>query len=406
MDWMGLEIRTGSTDSSIQSVFPPSKHHSGVQYRWVQGLSPAECDPVALPENIVAQIINNPDGAQTGSQERPRASDIQFEEVGEGERNDKLFRYACMQAGMYGSKCQLPDQFAHIVESVRGINKTQCKPPLPLDEVDRIVDSAVNTEMKKISAKVTQNSDRATARTAAAWGLEWDATTGEWFPGDWSLTVVDMDPPEYLLTVPNWERLTGGKPVTVGADTYNSPDKMARAILSATKCIIVDRHPGHWAGMWNGSKSRVKDDHGRTVYHEGLKSKLAMNCKFVDGAPVDKMNVQISEYVMIKLASAKTNQDDDSPRPQASTGTLRNDGTVWFVWNKFFEDGFITRKYTKTDLSAWRREVLKLTGGEEGFKKYPTSGPGRTRYFVINDTLKGRIEAYLDRSSNEGLEEV
>ncbi len=399
LDWQGLEIRTGGEGNSIQSVFPPSMHHSGKQYKWLRGLGHSDCEPIDLPDHVVAQLINNPDGEVFTEVNRPKASKIVTEVVTEGARNDKLFRFACSQAGAYGAKCSEPEQFADIVNVVRSINLTQCDPPMTTDEVDTIVRSAVDMELRSLSAKLTVDQERDTERTASKWGLEWDKPKKEYWPGSWTLAVVAKDPPDYQLTVPAWEKLTGGKPITIDAETYHAPEKMARAILSATKCIIVDEKPGSWTAIWNGGKVKIADE---TYHRVGLKAKLCRVCTFIEGSPVDIKNITISEYVSLKLAVAKPNPtaDDDSPRPQAPHGTLREDGTIWFVWEKFFEDGLITRRFSRKELTTWRRDVLSLKGAE-GFTKYPANGSGRQRYFVINSTLKEKIHGFLDSKTEK-----
>ena len=43
LDISGIEFRLGADGRAAQSVLPPSTHHTGVQYTWVEGRWPAAC---------------------------------------------------------------------------------------------------------------------------------------------------------------------------------------------------------------------------------------------------------------------------------------------------------------------------------------------------------------------------
>ena len=53
----GIEIRIGNY-GGVQSVLPPSTHHSGGMYQWVPGLAPDEVDLAPLPEKLRALLFN------------------------------------------------------------------------------------------------------------------------------------------------------------------------------------------------------------------------------------------------------------------------------------------------------------------------------------------------------------
>lgn len=67
---------------------PPSTHLSGVGYDWVYGGNPAEA-----PADLIADIGGKA-GSSNGKSPLPRPEDI-LAGVGEGQRDDTLFRYAC-----------------------------------------------------------------------------------------------------------------------------------------------------------------------------------------------------------------------------------------------------------------------------------------------------------------------
>ncbi len=60
----GIEIRIGG--KAAQSVLPPSRHWSGVEYVWLPGLSPDEVEPLELPEWVV-ELANGRTPPELGS---------------------------------------------------------------------------------------------------------------------------------------------------------------------------------------------------------------------------------------------------------------------------------------------------------------------------------------------------
>jgi hypothetical protein len=101
-------------------VAPPSVHHSGNQYRWDdEGFPLAEAPLWVL-----------------GARDEDHAGYIERDEVGEGGRNDHLYRYACKLRGEGQDR-------GHMVALVQEMNKAVCKPPLDDREVLTIVNSAM-----------------------------------------------------------------------------------------------------------------------------------------------------------------------------------------------------------------------------------------------------------------------
>ncbi len=102
-----------------------SNHVSGRMYQEV-----AEYDPVAfVPDEVPAGILDRVDKARRAS------SRVLAAKLYEGERNDALFNQACeMNANNLSVKA--------ITAALRETNLERCEPPLELDEVKRIAESA------------------------------------------------------------------------------------------------------------------------------------------------------------------------------------------------------------------------------------------------------------------------
>jgi P4 family phage/plasmid primase-like protien len=115
-------------------VAPPSNHNSGGDYTWEILASPdnmplADCPPWLIEALQEPQASKSVMGSGAGPESVP-------EFIMEGKRNDTLFRLA---ASMRGRNCSLEA----IRAAVRADNEERYRPPLPLDEVDRIIESAM-----------------------------------------------------------------------------------------------------------------------------------------------------------------------------------------------------------------------------------------------------------------------
>jgi hypothetical protein len=119
-----VEFRIGNGKPAL-SVIPPSVHPDGPQYKWEKGLSIHQVEPAELPASIVERLCGSgppPPAAEDG-------------DIPEGERNDTLFKMACQ---LFRSKLDNED----VVFTLHVINAKRCKPPLPNDEIEGILNSA------------------------------------------------------------------------------------------------------------------------------------------------------------------------------------------------------------------------------------------------------------------------
>lgn len=108
-------------------VAPPSVHpDTGSTYEWE--VPPDEMEPARADANVLAFIE-----AHRAKPERRSRFKLP-KEIGKGERNDTMMRYAAsLQAQGYDD--------VYIISAVETANKHYCKPPLSASEVEGIVDS-------------------------------------------------------------------------------------------------------------------------------------------------------------------------------------------------------------------------------------------------------------------------
>jgi len=152
----GLELRFGTEKKGAQSVFPPSIHASGVQYRWLNGLSPDDVEPLPFPEPLASLLTEagstgKPLGdSQGGPMEFVCEGDLENHPGSpEGERNGTLCRLVGRYLGQRGPDADLLPQALAWGE--------RCQPPYPAEEVHKAVAGLVERELTKQStAKATQ----------------------------------------------------------------------------------------------------------------------------------------------------------------------------------------------------------------------------------------------------------
>ena len=103
-------------------IAPPSKHHSGATYEWV--------DVTAEPAEMPGWIIQLLSETKQEKQQENVANKIE-----EGSRNDALFKLATSMRGRGHTE-------AEIADALLVVNEDQCDPPLAAEEVREIAASA------------------------------------------------------------------------------------------------------------------------------------------------------------------------------------------------------------------------------------------------------------------------
>ena len=391
---MGIEVRIGNGAKAFQSVLPPSTHHTGKKYEWVEGMGPDEVELQPLPERLV-NLLWNDDG--TGErlfapQQRP-ARAIIHTTINEGGRNNDLYRFAVREAFRAGPNLDDHNEQQDLLAIIQAVNTTRCKPPLSDDEVRTIYWGSIAFVRKTRSQLVDPQSAMASAdiatqgtetngaqavapkRTHTVFtehGLSFstlvpDANSDpEWGPGEWQLTVVHSDPLEYRLNVPAWKRFTanGTGNVSLTVDQYRSAAKVASCVLAATGLVMLDAEPGLWKRIWDGGV-KVKDNLGSA--HEHPRKTRGVKAKMLDGAVEEWPGASSLRYVILagwlydKLSQASQPSDDDIPDP-TGRACWRADGTLWFNWSKVWEDIERQHRVMEGERLATKHRLLATLG--------------------------------------------
>lgn len=151
-DVLGLGIEVRCLNWYI--LLAPSLHPEGGTYQWAIGQGPDDIAPAPFPQ-VLLDKLNTPHprtkhvlSAPLGEDGDPGAP------IGEGARNDSLFRAACSLRGRNVAE-------EVIYQTIHTQNATRCVPPLPLAEVDKIILSALRYAPNQEHSSSSGNGDSA-----------------------------------------------------------------------------------------------------------------------------------------------------------------------------------------------------------------------------------------------------
>jgi hypothetical protein len=126
----GIDIRaTGG-----YCIAPPSVHERGVRYRWAGARTVA-----AAPDQLIAKISEHANGKATPPAEWQQ---LFTSDIPEGQRD-------CTLTKMAGKLLRHCVNAADVLGIIQSINIARCNPPLPSEDIERIVESIAGRELKR-----------------------------------------------------------------------------------------------------------------------------------------------------------------------------------------------------------------------------------------------------------------
>ena len=129
----GVDVRGNSGCATA----PPSIHQeTGLDYQWAEGKSPFEIDFAEATDSVIDLCLYKGKPVEL-KRKKPGVSFELPDYIGEGERNEKLFKYACRLRGD-----AVPDQ--DLREAVHAANQQRCARPLPAEEVEKLIQSCLD----------------------------------------------------------------------------------------------------------------------------------------------------------------------------------------------------------------------------------------------------------------------
>ena len=235
-----------------QTILPPSRHHNGSYYEWIEGKSFFDVDIAPAPQWIV-DIVTRKDNQHTKELSKKVTPEEVKQEIPAGNRSNQLAR-------LVGSYCKkLKGSPIEVILGIaENLNKTYCKPPLDQVDVEKMVESIYSSEAQSPSkGKGAKIIAKDTAETflldEANDGIEYRYDRykevfyrGELIQGPWkSLTPKDME--EFVIN----EYLNNN------SSEDNNPGTR-KEIVVQLKSILYHRYP-------NAAFGAAETNHPRMV---------------------------------------------------------------------------------------------------------------------------------------------
>ena len=329
----GLEIRTGNGGKGAQSVFPPSIHPTGAQYRWL--VSPDECEPAKLPDEIVARMWNW-NGEEWLGDSRQGKSHEEWERITQGVgENERNISTASLVGKMTASLGDVFDNRAvdHLWLMVEAWNRAN-KPPLPEKELRTTFQSILNRERRqRTDDQYKTEFERMTRPRVEATNTETPPKSKK--PESWNLTIVDSKPQTYRLESPLW---------------YGYLDLTTRGVIDPAKIreeAMEQKRiwvPGSFDKLWKGTPTK-----------ESLARQLVESADVIDAPPEKHRDRTIAGLLLDQFAKAVRMEDDQ--QPIAKKINRLADGGVVFKFNIVWEPlRYSADEVKRNELSA----VLEL----------------------------------------------
>jgi hypothetical protein len=239
----GMEVRIGGGGKMAQSVMPPSTHHTGRLYAWLPGFGLADVEIAPIPDNVMAVILEEVRrrgaGVSATTAER-RSMSVLRGPVAEGGRNDAVFHVACLLARAVNPSNEEQEQA--LLDALRALNTSRCRPPLNDDEVVSIYRSAMKYRRE----------DLATEALFPGVDAVIEGSRTLYRPAGLELTIHQGDPTTFELRCDELRQSNGTGVVRVTADVWTDPRRMRDAMIDAFPGVPFDRFPGDFARIWSG----------------------------------------------------------------------------------------------------------------------------------------------------------
>jgi len=139
-----------------QTVMPPSIHPSGITYEWTS--SPTDVDLAEAPQWILNLILVQD---APGQHEKTVNLDDWNKKVTKGERNNHLTKLA----GSLIARRNIPKQ--QIMAFLKTWNEQNCDPPLPIIEIETMVENLHEVELSKQASRKAKGKDKEALRPIA-----------------------------------------------------------------------------------------------------------------------------------------------------------------------------------------------------------------------------------------------
>lgn len=413
----GLEVRLGVGKKASQSVIPCSWHWSGVQYQWKPTLGIDEVELARLPEELVRVIVNQKVAGRANTKIKT-ARHVIHGDVGEGYRHPTLLALATklvMQFKLYENDDVQQDIYGLLWNT----NLQRCKPPKSEEEVGSILASCVayrreleaqneplpedEEEISEAAATIEERikggDEKKPVSGYALQGLQWRAVDGwadgEWMPGEWSIQMIQSDPPEIVLCVDRWRDTPCKGRVTFGFDEFRSAVKVANKVFSATRRVILDGDRGEWERIWRGQDGNAKRPKIRGMVEKLVEKKDKASDIHVGASSL--RFATLAAYLMESFTKATMPRSEDNPEPNISgRACWVKPDQLWFKWQKTWEDIGRTHDVQAGERIRIRHMLCQAMGVNDLPEARHTFGDVRHSYVVFSPEWVDAVKSLAD----------
>ncbi len=321
-----LLCRFGNGGLGAYSLMPPSVHSDG-KYEWVLDLD--EYPPMEINNAALARLMGKDDLEPEYSPSPGVAREVLLHEsIPEGQRDDRLFRFACRVAGR-SPNIDDPEEQADLLEMLAVFNEAKCKPPLDDKQIIKIRDSAIKYARQGNEKKVEKTLNERFSEHGLGYTED-----GQWLPGEWQHKTIDSDPIEYVLHVPKWIEKTADNTgsVRLSVEEYRSPAKIAAKVQGLTN-VVLDDIPGVWPAIWNGHKG---DAQRNIPPRRGLKALLLDHTERIEAPPEEIREAVVAQHLLRQFGRVGASKGEVVPKG-AKIHTYDN-GEVVFQFLGVYEE--------------------------------------------------------------------
>lgn len=400
-----IEVRLGGGDRALQSVVPPSRHHSGRNYAWLPGRSPDDIPPAEIPQAFRDELLRlNAGKATSGAIARAKRTVAAGRKCGVGERHDFLVGMASYHSG----RCHKFNdaEYTIVYHTMLALNAYHCDPPKADDEVATISRSQFEHYRLRKEARRRGN-------TYERYGLEYSHEDRCWTPGAWRATIVRSQPPIYKLFIPNADAPSDPPHcVRLTVEQWNNARDTACAVQKvAPRVTLLDPSSARWNATWSGMS--VKDDLGNYTDIRGIAAILAEEAD-EEAAPSEYSVIARHAGILLAylngfVAAESESEDDKAPNSNGVPKWIRDDETgEWVLWLRWHEtlDHAERRQGNYRIGDAERAILAEEIRRRAGLKEIPSGRPPknikpRSRYWLFSRGIVDAVRSIVGESAED-----
>ena len=211
--------------------------------------------------------------------------------------------------------------------------------------------------------------------------------------GSWRIEMIQGDPPEIVLCVPQWRTTACRGRVHMTLDTFRSAAKVAAAVFNATRRVILDGDVKKWVGVWKCVDASKKTG-GVSV--PGLMEQLMARKTAEDDIAVGTSSLryaQLAEYVLKVFKKATQPRDEEKPEPNESGRPCWvTPDELWFQWAKVWEDIGRQHDVMPGERNRIRAKLLHIVGMRDFEHRRHRFEGGRLEYVVFTKEWIAALE--------------